>query len=890
MKKIVICLLVILQISGSFSRAVAQQRRPIDNEHPMWLIHVDVWNAADPQKIIDLIPEDIRPYVCMNLSLSCQFDKEKNLYKMPQNAMRTYRSWGTVCQANNMWFTCQPASGGHTHIQDSDLESFEYMFRRFPNFLGWNFAEQFWGFDEQATDLSSSPQTSRWALFAKLVEMSHNYGGFLTVSFCGNIWSHGLNPIGEMKRNKQLLTACRNYPEAILWLYKYTTSACFYNNESVTFGPFIGGLAKNYGVRYDNCGWNGAMDALVGENKATYPSCAGVGTVMEQCGSNGGAVWDGPELIWNKECFEETAKTTAGGYTCRNWSRFDNMNGVWIDMFRKIIDGTIYIPSREEVIERTKIVVVNNVTSGSDEDKYASWGTLYDGLYKQDDPANSASSYGWSDGQMMSNMCYFKKTGRYGTIAIVPELRDDLAKTIPVQVKKSSYTSRWSTKTRKTADFNKQYPELSKGDLFVSRIKNQLICYTPYTYLNKTQQATGQIPLQYNTCDSLTLTLGKLGSATVREFSDHLDFYFNNFRTDTTALVTETITISGVKAEPSYTYKNRTQAKGSATPSWNAETGVYTLTLKHMGAADVSISCAGDATERQADIHPVVALPMPVQPAPYHGEIIVEAEDMDYKSVKSSTVSPYYSHPGVRGHAGNGFVEMGTVATGALRHQLTCSEAGEYRITVRYMNTDKAGQLRYTLNNKGAFVDVEKTGDNEWRKATFDASLKAGKNTLALINTRGINMFIDQVVYTPSDCEPEKFPITIREANYGTLTADVTEAVEGQEVTLVIDAKEGYGLQELKVVNGVNFTMASTVSLETLANGNTRLTFTMPDDIVTLQPVFAKGVNVADGISIVDADGSKATLIYDLNGIRMNRIAKPGIYIRNGKKYVGKTH
>ena len=40
---------------------VAQQRRPIDSRHPMWLVHIDVWNRADPQKIIDLIPDDIKP-------------------------------------------------------------------------------------------------------------------------------------------------------------------------------------------------------------------------------------------------------------------------------------------------------------------------------------------------------------------------------------------------------------------------------------------------------------------------------------------------------------------------------------------------------------------------------------------------------------------------------------------------------------------------------------------------------------------------------------------------------------------------------------------------------------------------------------------------------------
>lgn len=882
MKRFIIALS--LFISCAFT-ASAAQRRPIDNQHPLWLIHIDVWNTADPQKIIDLIPEDIRPYVCMNLSLSCQYDKEKNVYKMPQQAVRTYKSWATVCQANGLWFTCQPASGGHTHIQDSDLETFEYFFKRFPNFLGWNFAEQFWGFDEQATDKSSSAQSTRWALFAKLVEMSHEYGGFLTVSFCGNIWSHPLNPIGEMKRNANLLKACRKYPENMLWLYKYTTSSCFYNNESVTFGPFVAGLASNYGVRYDNCGWNGAMDAILGEGKAKYPACAGVGTVMEQCGTNGGAVWDGPELIWNAECFHEVDRTTGSdGFTSRNWERFDNMNGVWIDMFRKIIDGTLYIPTREEVIDNMKIVVVNNVTSGSDEQQYASWGNLYDGLYKQDDPANAAESYGWKNGQMMSNMCYFKSTGRYGTLAIVPELYDSLAKTIPVQVKKSNYTTRWGTQAKKTVDFDEQYPEVSKGDLFVRRMKDQLVCYTPYTYLNTKTEATGQIPLLYNTCDSLTLNLGKLGSALVRESENRLDFYFNNFRIDTTTVVVETITISGVKTEPTYTYSNRTQAKGSATPLWDAEAGTFTLTIKHRGGVDVSIMTSPEGTSDA-----IKPLPMPVQPAAYHGEIIAEAEDMDYKNVRNLTTSPYNTHPFVRGHAANGFVEMGTNTAAALRHQLNVSEAGDYTISIRYTNNDKAGRLRCNVNNKATLVNVDKTDVNEWRKVTFDATLKAGKNTLTITNANGVNMYIDQVIYTPADCETEKFLITVRKANFGTLTPDVNEAAEGETVTLNIEPREGYGLKELKVINGVNYTLATTISLETLDNGNTRLTFTMPDDIVTLQPVFAKGVNVADGIELIDNTGNTQDgVIYDLSGRRIspNTIQPKRIYIKNGKKII----
>ena len=109
-------LLLFIFVSNS---SFAQQRRPIDSKHPAWLVHVDVWNQADPQKIINLIPDDIKPYVILNLSLSCAYDTKLNIHQRPQNAIRTYKSWATVCQQNNMWFSCQPASGGHTHIQDN---------------------------------------------------------------------------------------------------------------------------------------------------------------------------------------------------------------------------------------------------------------------------------------------------------------------------------------------------------------------------------------------------------------------------------------------------------------------------------------------------------------------------------------------------------------------------------------------------------------------------------------------------------------------------------------------------------------------------------------------------------------------------------------------------
>lgn len=862
MNRRIIRILIICILGICYNQyAQAQQRRPIDNEHPAWMIHIDVWNAADPQRIIDLVPDDIKPYAIMNLSLSCQYDKETNVYKMPQNAARTYKSWATVCQQNGMWFTCQPASGGRTHLQVDDLETFEYFFKHYPNFLGWNFAEQFWGFDDD--DMGSATQVGQIALFANLVKMSHEYGGLLTISFCGNIWSHGLSPVGMMKRNKDLLQACRKYPEAILWLYKYTQPWCFYNAESVTFSPFISGLAKNYGVRYDNCGWNGAMDAVVGQNKVKYPIAAGIGTVMEQCGINGGSVWDAPETI-PTESFKEISRSTVDGYTRRNWATFDGFQGAWIDMFRKIIDGTLYIPTRDEVVDSTRIVILANTTSGSDEDKYATWGTLFDGLYKQNDPTNRG------DGQWMNNNCYFKSTGRYRTIPVCVEMYDEKAKSIPQKISRATAKSSWSTISKKQSFYNKYYPEMSKGDLFVSRVQNQLVTYTPYTYLNGHRNATGVVPLLYNTCDTLTLTLGMLGSGIVREYSDHIDFYLNNFRTDTTTNVAETITIKGAREQPSYTLKKGLLATATSTQKWDAETGTYTLTVKHKGGVSITVNCAGQATDRKTDGPAMVNLPLPVQPAPYFGPIIIEAEDMDYKNIKSCVTGPFYSHPSVRGHSGNGFMEMGNNTGGTLRHQLTLrdDQQGDYIITLRYTNSTKAGKMRATVNGKNTIVSLEKTDVNEWKKVSFNATMKAGKNNLLITNTGGVTSYLDQVIYTPADTKPEQYEIFVRKTNYGSLTPRVSEAAEGDTVYVEIVANKGYGLKELAVVNGVNFTMGTKINLETLENGNTLLSFVMPDDIVTLKPTFAKGVNVTDGITITEADGTQTTAVYGLSGER----------------------
>jgi hypothetical protein len=130
---------------------------------------------------------------------------------------------------------------------------------------------------------------------------------------------------------------------------------------------------------------------------------------------------------------------------------------------------------------------------------------------------------------------------------------------------------------------------------------------------------------------------------------------------------------------------------------------------------------------------------------------------------------------------------------------------------------------------------IEKVAINDWREAVITATLNAGTNTLILQNSGAIKMTIDQVIYEPVGTPKEKFNVKVREADFGRVVADVDSAVAGQTVHLTITPDEGYGIRALNIVNSIFFTQGKTIPFE---QGATEVTFVMPDDNVTIQPVF----------------------------------------------------
>lgn len=94
------------------------------------------------------------------------------------------------------------------------------------------------------------------------------------------------------------------------------------------------------------------------------------------------------------------------------------------------------------------------------------------------------------------------------------------------------------------------------------------------------------------------------------------------------------------------------------------------------------------------------------------------------------------------------------------------------------------------------------------------------------MNSNGIAMYIDNIYYRPADVEEEKYKVTVQGTGHGTVTASVEEAAEGEAVTLTVVPDEGYKLAGWNIIHG-GITVSDTYG------------FTMPDDNVTLQPIFA---------------------------------------------------
>lgn len=716
-------------------------RRPISPDHPAWLIHIDTWNTPDPQAIIDLIPEDIRPYVIFNISLSINHDGTTGAWKNLEYGYETAKSWLRTCAENNVWAMIQPASGGFSHFPDyssyADMESeksvFYEFYRDYPNFVGFNYCEQFWGFD----DPYSVTYPQRLQHWTHLMQLSHKYGGYLVISHCGSgEYSSSVAPLAMLKRDATLAAMCKQHPENLIVCEKFTSTAGFFDIESACLGIYLSGYAGQYGMRFDVCGW---PDEKVWNGDAGFQTPAGAIPMIEHIMLTGQTVYDGPELIWTED-FKEVKEQSAGdGYTKRAWERFPQFDNINIDIYRKIIDGTIRIMTRKEVIDRTKFIVINDISpqGGTLDPGYLTPATLFEGLYRLDE-----------DGNQNKNILYFKKTGRYPTIPMAMDLADELANSFIYKINASQFNGGWDNIQLKQGKFNRVFPEEYTGEMYAGRHENGWVVYNPLAGVRN-----ASIPFKYNTCEKMELAFGKYTTSVIKEYADKIDFYLTNYTTEGTQ-TTDVIKIYGSSQRPTYTYKNRINSNScSVSEEW--ADNVFTLTVKHNGAVDIKVNCAGIATDRETS-YTMAGISAPITPKDYWGKDYdgacqYEAEHFEYKNVQ--TVYKSAVNDAIRYYTGMGYLNFGTSADAAVRDRVTVNEAGTYTIKIKYnapVATINTVELYINGSKMTAPIIFTQTDGSEdpWQTVAVSVSLDKGQNTVELkANSSGAgDLYLDNMI------------------------------------------------------------------------------------------------------------------------------------------------
>lgn len=687
-------------------------RRPISPHQPMWIVHIDTWLYPDPQKVINLIPADILPYVVFNLSFSVEGDRSTGKWTKVEYAYETARSWIRVCAMNRVWAMIQPASGAYCHFKDTETYSeiseslYAEFFRDYPNFLGFNYCEQFWGFGEE----HSVTYEQRLVHWTNLMRLTHEYGGYLVISCCGPYYAASMNPVAMIKRGGEFADMCRSCPENLIICEKFTSKYGFLNNESACMGIWLAGLAGNYGIRYDTCGWNETPD------RTKCPMGAGIIAQFENIALTGGTVIDGPELIW-QDCYSETNPVkTADGYTARKWDVFPQFENVSIDLFRKILDGTLRIPERDEVIDRAQMILIHDINSGSDREKYTAPEGLYEGLYQMDD-----------DGDLLDNRTWFKKTGRYPAIPYAAELNDSKAHRFKYQMHISEFTGQLSDIEDKVSYMNTIFPEEYTGDIFAGRMENLWVTYNPHKEIRR---AEGMIPLKVNTCEKIRVSHPNFSAAVIVESKDRLQIYLNNYDTFDSGLKKDTITVYGATATPAVSFTDRADhASSRMDTAWDGD--AFVISLSHNGPVDLIVSCSGnDIGKNQAAA--AASVTPPSQPDEYKGPYQFEAENFDYKNI--SSIVKNGSSGDIRNYTGQGYMKFGRKSGAAARISFRQNVTGQYAAAIKYTapESDISGLALYVNGNLIQTLELPKTKQGEWNTFNTFIDLKSGLNILEL--------------------------------------------------------------------------------------------------------------------------------------------------------------
>lgn len=734
-------------------------RRPMGPDYPMLIVHFNVWDYPDPYRSIDLIPEDIRPYAVFCVALS------QNDNWVGKDHFSICESWVRACAQKGVWVQIQVGIGGRNHFSETALDEYEYFYKNYPNFIGYSWAEQSIGY---SVDMFQ-PRLDLWA---RLLELSHQYGGTMMISDSHSMNGSKYSPIARLKANKNFEEACKKYKNNLAICEKYTMSRGYYDQESICLGTWLSGHAGHYGFRYDICGWNSSRDnsskeEIYGSRLRKAPDAVGGAVITEHFMLTGQTITDGPETVGSQCIKHDGIITLADGYQTKKFFTYSQYRNMYLDQFRKVIDGTVRIPTQEEVYERTKVAMVNDIGAGdtdpnppgqssNDRKQFNSLQTLFTGLY-----ANEGDTiYGGVDGfekslEWNGNSQWFKQTGRYPSIPTMHKKDDYTSSGFKEVILHSEYNTKFPTQQDKVDYFNSLFPEKYTGNLYADRINNSWISY--HNDLDVATPRTASIPFVYNTCEKMELVYSFHAMGVINEYKDYLQVYLNNYCSKEIrdkgssvipALRENTIKIYGSKVKPTYQLENRGDEDVDApiVTKSNWENGIYTLTVKHNGPVDLIINCEGTATERSTNY--VKASVKNIQSPPvYDGPYQYEVEDFEYKNIDGISAGANIEYTN---YMSLGFLRFGKKKNASIRKTISVQEAGNYMLETRYSMWEKEGTpVDVYINGKYALTPVllKTTSNEDWITSMEVVKLEAGDNTIEFRSKGiGVDIYFDNII------------------------------------------------------------------------------------------------------------------------------------------------
>jgi len=200
---------------------------------------------------------------------------------------------------------------------------------------------------------------------------------------------------------------------------------------------------------------------------------------------------------------------------------------------------------------------------------------------------------------------------------------------------------------------------------------------------------------------------------------------------------------------------------------------VFTLTVRHNGPLDITVNCAGTASDRLTDYTPAVVA-APAKPLIYPGALQYEGECFDYKSI--SGIVKGGNSGSVRNYTGQGYLRFGTNSAASVRSHVKVLESDIYRLETRYSNTG-ADRSNIHLYVNGSYVATpvftNTPSYSDWAINTQFISLNAGTNAVEFrAQGTGESVYFDNIVVVPTVYHGDG--ITIQENGVGFIGVDGT--------------------------------------------------------------------------------------------------------------------